>query len=315
MLKDANKIKSVTVELFDSQPVESKNRIRPADVKFLSYTDDKGRVYEVWFELVTPERAAELLKFNTRNRRLNKRRVDKYAHDMTKKAFLVNGDSARFDHKNVLLDGQKRISAVIKAGVPQLFLMVWGIKPEAQRTMDDAQGRTLAGQLQIKEEKNSGIRAHCITQIWHIRKGCEGGLRPFAEEQLIEKQYRDSLDWICNAKLTRPFSRQSIAGTLAYIHHKHPELADTFKEALRTGANLPVGSPVMMLMREVYKWAGRSKEDPETYIKNSAVKLSAMGSVRVVMNAVLAFSRKKKMTKPDVSDVGWDYFRALDGQK
>lgn len=80
-------------------------------------------------EIITPEMAREYLKFNTENyRSLSKDRVISYAGDMKNGEWQMNGEAIKFDETGKLIDGQHRLHAIIRAGVPVEMLVVRGVQ-------------------------------------------------------------------------------------------------------------------------------------------------------------------------------------------
>jgi predicted Fe-Mo cluster-binding NifX family protein len=81
-------------------------------------------------ETITPERAHEYLKRNTNNyRRVRMSDVNQYSCDMKAGRWEFNGESIKFSKSGVLLDGQHRLMAIEKAGIP--------IKTMVTRDVDD----------------------------------------------------------------------------------------------------------------------------------------------------------------------------------
>ena len=80
-------------------------------------------------ELITPEKAQEYLKFNIENyRSLSKDRVLSYAGDMKNGKWQLNGEAIKFDSEGVLIDGQHRLHAIVRAGVPVEMLVIRGVQ-------------------------------------------------------------------------------------------------------------------------------------------------------------------------------------------
>lgn len=79
-------------------------------------------------EKITPEKAQEYLKHNTENYRgLNKDRIISYANDMKKNAWQFNGEAIKFSESGKLIDGQHRLHAIVRAGVPVDMLVIRGV--------------------------------------------------------------------------------------------------------------------------------------------------------------------------------------------
>lgn len=91
---------------------------------------------------ITPEMADDLLKLNTRNRPVSKKTVDDYATQMQKGLWQLNGEPIIISNTNIILDGQHRLHALIKAGISQKMLLVTGVASDAFRTIDTGLTRT-----------------------------------------------------------------------------------------------------------------------------------------------------------------------------
>lgn len=93
---------------------------------------------------VAPETAEAWLAKNLRNRPVKKGHVDFLARQMPA-AWEFNGDPIRFDTNGNLIDGQHRLMAVIKAGVPISFVVLRGLPPESIHTIDANRAPRTAG--------------------------------------------------------------------------------------------------------------------------------------------------------------------------
>lgn len=111
---------------------------------------------EVFFASVSPAVALEWLeKHNTHNRNVAETRVDQYTRDMNAGRWHLGTDGIGFDRDGVLRNGQHRLLSVISSGITQVFIVVLGLDPKSQTTMDNHFRRTVAGQAQIKGFKNT----------------------------------------------------------------------------------------------------------------------------------------------------------------
>lgn len=97
--------------------------------------------------LVTPEYAAELLKLNTHNRNVRPSVVAKYAQQMRGGEWVLTNDAITISKGNVLLNGQHRLLAVVKANVSVPFIVFYGADDEAFDVMDTAVTRTMGDVL------------------------------------------------------------------------------------------------------------------------------------------------------------------------
>lgn len=93
---------------------------------------------------ITPEIAHEMMSRNTNNfRRIDSRKVDQYAREMSKGLWKPNGEAIQVYEDGTLANGQHRLSAVIKAGITIPFVVVTGVNQEV-KTFDVGSKRTLS---------------------------------------------------------------------------------------------------------------------------------------------------------------------------
>lgn len=85
---------------------------------------------ETRVETITPEIAEEYLKRNKVNRIKNDRKVAQYAYDMKQGAWQLNGEAIRFDSEGNLKDGQHRLYAIKKSGVPVCITVMRNVDPD-----------------------------------------------------------------------------------------------------------------------------------------------------------------------------------------
>lgn len=98
--------------------------------------EDVSRFYpnvSISIERITPDVAEKMLTMNTRNRDPKK---EPLARAIVNGEWHLNGASIVFSDDGILLDGQNRLMACIKTGIPIDSVVVRGISTVAQTTMD-----------------------------------------------------------------------------------------------------------------------------------------------------------------------------------
>ena len=104
----------------------------------------KDGMMNIKIEVITPEIAKEYLAKNTGNyRKLYWHRVDAYARDMKLGKWEFNGEGIKFSKSGKLVDGQHRLSAIVKANVPVKMLVIYDIDDDV-KIYDVAQTRSVA---------------------------------------------------------------------------------------------------------------------------------------------------------------------------
>lgn len=87
--------------------------------------------------LITPEIAAGLLRRNAENnRRVNAGKVRDFALEIQENRWLLTHQGIAIDTNDRLIDGQTRLSAIIRAGKPAVTLVCWGCDPATVPVLD-----------------------------------------------------------------------------------------------------------------------------------------------------------------------------------
>jgi hypothetical protein len=104
---------------------------------------------------MTPEWASQLLKQNTHNRSLSKQRVAECANLITSGQWKLTHQGVAIDSNNVLQDGQHRLHAIIKAGVPVQIMLSTGCDPSNFEVIDSGKKRLASDAIYISGGKNA----------------------------------------------------------------------------------------------------------------------------------------------------------------
>jgi hypothetical protein len=162
---------------------------------------------------ITPEMAKAMLRNNDRNRHLRYRLVDRYARDMAAGSWFLNG-SAIVMNGRTLIDGQHRLEACVKAGVPFQTILATGAKQEAMNTIDSGAKRTMSDVL---------------------------NLQGYAQPSMVAAVARQSLRWDTGRISRREFAMESNTEILAWVE-KNPEVAAGVEVASIT-RHVPLRAP------------------------------------------------------------------------
>lgn len=98
---------------------------------------------------IDPKKARHLLSLNTRNRKLSRQLVEKYATDIKAGRWPYNGDPIRVSATNVLLDGQHRLQAIIDADTAIEVELIEGLPDDVAMTIDGGRKRTASDILNM----------------------------------------------------------------------------------------------------------------------------------------------------------------------
>ncbi len=205
-------------------------------------------------EEIYPSKAKDYLADNIANRPIRKQTVLKYARDMKSGDWDMNGEDLIFDWNGHLRNGQHRLLAVIEADVPIKFGVKRGVDPSTFKTMDNnvsrSPGDVLSG-LGFKYGNHLASAAR-IVMAYLARRQAMSGSFLITKTELIDfiatnKELAAMVEHIHNHKY--PLSTAPIAAVM-FLSNREGNYDTQWKDflhALRTGASLAEGSPILSL--------------------------------------------------------------------
>jgi len=218
---------------------------------------------QIKYELVeiTPEWAADLLKLNTKNRKMQDNSVSQYARDMLNGNFVFNGNTICLSDTNVLLDGQQRLTACVKSNSPFWTILIAGLPESSMVTIDSGRKRTYSNQLQIRGYPNHSLLASTIAQLGLIALGKPRNLSQFTISELDQifdnhPQVADSASFVKGTYHHNPL--------LAAIHYiakfsGYEDLADDFIKTWKDGQQNYEDDPIVFIREKLNKDQTRIK--------------------------------------------------------
>ena len=206
------------------------------------------------FMEIGPQKAADFLLKNISNRRIDKTRVAKYVYEMTNGQWRFNGDAIRFDVNGNLIDGQHRLTAIIKTGRSFCFLVIKNIETDSKKTIDTGKGRTASDVLamfsDVKPTEAATISA-AISRLVLYEKGLSltsgGGNAVFTGTSFVEEYYinhmseiQDSLRF--TSSITDHYAMLIKRSDALFLHiifsRISRSMADNFMYKIITGAGI-----------------------------------------------------------------------------
>jgi len=240
-------------------------------------------------ETITPEIAKELLSRNSGNRSVSDAHVNRLAKQMSNNQFDLNGDAIRITDDGSLIDGQHRLSACVKSGVPFQSLVVRGLPKKAFLTIDQGKRRSHGDTLSALGEKNGKDISSALKIIErYFTAGLPVGRRSFTNSDMVEllDKYPDARSCLGGVSHPKGLFPRSIAIACNYLFRiRDEELASRFFDELISGTRLDEGSPVYILRERLMRNAmSKAKLKPE-YIMALMIKAwNALRSGREIKN-------------------------------
>ena len=108
----------------------------------------------VTIETITPERAAELLKRNEKNRPITRHRVEKIKRDLTANNWKLTPDGIGITKDGRLANGQHRCTAIVETGIPARTIVLYKMADSAMAVTDTGKSRSLSNTLALNGESN-----------------------------------------------------------------------------------------------------------------------------------------------------------------
>jgi len=206
---------------------------------------------------MTPEWALQILTQNTCNRRLIENIVAKYSREIEEGRWRLTQQGIAISTDNVLLDGQHRLTAIAKTGIPMQLVMATGCDPDIFSVIDTGRARRASDIMSIVGAPNSttqaaGLKLYALYlsrpgENWHNKiYPSNSYLTGFYKEVKTKADYASELATSAYAK----FRCISKSATMAFILIAldagiKKEVIEGFCQRLACGAGLEADSPVL----------------------------------------------------------------------
>ncbi|MET7839196.1 hypothetical protein ABZT45_11315 [Streptomyces sp. NPDC005356] len=229
---------------------------------------------------ISPELAAKWLTRNTNNRPLSKSAVQQLAGQMQRGEWQLTHQGIAFDENEVLIDGQHRLAAVIKADTTVPMTVTHGVPRTAFTVMDTGRKRTGRDALALAGEANATHLAAALRGL-HLflhapNSAWSGGSSVTSNDQLLvllEKhpRVRDALHH--GIALNRACRVTVTAATIGWYvtAEARPDIDQSaWKDGVITGARLESGDPRLTLRNTMLSLAAgkthRRRDDSREHL-------------------------------------------------
>lgn len=153
---------------------------------------------------ITPEIAKEMLANNRVNRSIRKSSVNRFANDMRKGRWQLNGECISFYEDGSIANGQHRLSAIVKANVPVKMGVITGV-PMTSTTQDRGTIRNVVDSMRL-DGYDSNVANNYTVAI--------ANLHFYIQKAQGAPSDGDAKDFICrNAEKLTAITEYASAGT------------------------------------------------------------------------------------------------------
>ena len=212
-------------------------------------------------EIITPERATQLLETQQQNRLPNMRHVAFLADQMAQGLWMSNtGDTIKLNTKGNLIDGQHRLLAIIKAGMHLEVAIANNVVDEAVQVLDTGRSRTAVDAFTIAKLPNSNNLLSAIRFIMVYQEGKVGKEKlKVIVQKMIEWSNKNPSILDSYKAATDLFNRSRLLPVSDYLvlHFLFTpvdaELCNDFLTKFTTGLNLKAGCPVYLYREKIQR--------------------------------------------------------------
>lgn len=146
-------------------------------------------------EIITPAKAKEYLGRNSQNyRKIDMTKVRMFSEEMKAGRWQLNGESLRFSKSGVLLDGQHRLSAIIKANVPVETAVVYDVDDDV--TIYDVGTARSQGQILAANGIDIRVRQNVIVGAANLIMTCKFTGITISKSKMLEYFIEHQNEWV-----------------------------------------------------------------------------------------------------------------------
>lgn len=213
---------------------------------------------------IDPEWAKRLLDRNENNRKFSPRATHfmQLCRALENNEWRFNGDAIRVDWSGRLIDGQHRLHAVIETGIPIDTILIEGLNPASQETIDVGKRRTVQNFLSMRGEKNVNVLAAVILRRITIEKyGLKVAFSRAKRMTTVTEQlayfdaHTELRDVAARAQGLRDrtaLNASTIGALMVEFEAHDKDDSDFFWARLADGAGLEVGHPILTLRNSLH---------------------------------------------------------------
>lgn len=215
--------------------------------------------------LVTPAQAEAWLDSRHHNRKIRDSVVEMYLRDMRLGKWEITGQGISIDSDGILVDGQHRLSALVRFNHPVWMLVTRGVSHEVGiRACDSGPPRSGGQRLTMQGEKNGSMKA-AISRGLFVLTHAEvpfQGMVPHSDIVSMLARYRAAIDQVYAggriAEARVPSLTRTVAAVMVDVL---PEYGLPFLDGVLTGANLAPGDSRLALRNWVISRTGKATQD------------------------------------------------------
>ena len=198
--------------------------------------------------LMTPEHAVELMKGNVNNRKIRQSAVNQFAKLIIEGKWCRDADVIRISKDKKVLDGQHRLSGIIKANIAVEVAIAYDVPDEAYKWMNCGIKRTAPDRIHLVD--NDGVNRFACSITSAYVKAAKG--KNMVSIDMIEDEFlkmSDSFVYIasCFVKPSKSLTVSPVGAAFVCYHNRYPIKGVDAMDKFISGSNLEDGDPLLLL--------------------------------------------------------------------
>lgn len=257
-----------TTESHDT-PVVYSAQNTPQTRRERAWLDQMLRHQNPHFEeiLITPSMAEMMLACNRANRPITQRHVDHYSRLIRDGLFINSPQPLAFDRTGRLLDGQHRLRAICKTGIPVRLRIFFGEDPAVFQVLDTGRKRTVGDFVGALGVQNATKVAATIATDILINRGYRAKVHVSNSEVLealnspeyahIQDAVHLRVKWERNLGKGSGVNSGASTGLLRILREVELDAVEPFASCIADGLNLSASSDPCYRLRQRFLAGGR----------------------------------------------------------
>ena len=209
-------------------------------------------------ETITPNKAAEWLNHNPKNRKIRASTIERYAAAMKRGEWLVTHEGIAFNGNGDLIDGQHRLHACIQANTPFKAYVFRGMDSDSFKCINSGVPRKASDALHMQGHASSVLMAAALRVVYIFTstgKFARGAMSFLTTQQILDlaeqHDIKDAIIFVANSGVYDYIS-PSISTAIYYLTHAaHPTLADDFFTKVGNGEGITRSDPEWLLRKQI----------------------------------------------------------------
>jgi hypothetical protein len=203
--------------------------------------------------LITPQMAAELMKFNKENRQISPSQVDSFSRDVVNGRWMQSGECLKIDYYGNFFDGQHRALGIIKANKPCIIAVYWNLPPEGRFVVDSGRKRNVNEKINMIVGDSCGLgnKISSVCKSMMMGVAYRGSRYTESEVAAFIEIHKDTLCWLAKSIPGLRSDAYAVVGKalLWYGEKKITPFCEKYRKMV-----FPIsGDPVCALYRFLHK--------------------------------------------------------------